>query len=209
MNVISYPLRYLSLKDEKERSLYRRNGMAVVSITLILTLPFLVPGANYFGDSGFLDRFGNVAAILSGFYVAALVGVASFTSSLGDLDKIIEVGKVSGLDASGESYFLTRRQYVCTLFGYLAFVCLSLSTISVLFVVVTQVVKGEVISAIPTDWSTSHWFSDTLLPLTRIFIIALLNMTISHMIVTTFHGLYYLIDRLYDKQAVAKPKRPE
>ncbi|MEW6090051.1 MAG: hypothetical protein AB1647_03890 [Pseudomonadota bacterium] len=208
MNVLSYPLRYLTLKDEDKHALFRRNGLAVFLVAAFLTLPFLLPGANYFGDDGFLDRFGSVAAVLTGFYVAALVGIASFPSSLGDLDDVMEVGKVFGreCDDDGNPVALTRRQYVCAMFGYLAFMCLSVSTAAVLLVVVTDVTKSSFLQALPDQWTSAAWFEKNFVWVVRAVFIGLLNLAIAHMIVTTFHGLYYLIERLYDKKPELLPK---
>ena len=76
-SVLTYPLSYLSLKDEGGNRLFRRNWLALMTVVVILSAPFILFDANYFGDKGFLDRFGSFAAVLTGFYIAALVGVAS------------------------------------------------------------------------------------------------------------------------------------
>ena len=102
MNVFAYPLRYLRLEDEQENRLFLRDKTALIGSTFILALPFILFDMNFFGDRGFLDRFGSFSAVLTGFYIAALVGIASFASSLGGLDDVIAVGKIKGPDQARE-----------------------------------------------------------------------------------------------------------
>ncbi|RWM70817.1 MAG: hypothetical protein EOR81_32295 [Mesorhizobium sp.] len=183
------------MKDESGRALFLRNGLAAILIAIILTLPFGFTDANYFGDKGFLDRFGGFSAVLTGFYIAALVGIASFAPSIGDLDEQIEVGKITRIDDDGESENLTRRQYVCSMFGYLSFVSLFISVFAIFSAIFSSF---HVIDIIFNVAGFRINFSFVIYLLAIFFI----NLIISHMVVTTCHGLYYLIDRLYAK----KPK---
>ncbi|MGV2979727.1 hypothetical protein ACERNI_05910 [Camelimonas sp. ID_303_24] len=208
-SVLTYPLGYLSLKDEGGRKLFRRNWISVLIVVAVMSAPFVLFGANYFGDKGFLDRFGSFAAVLTGFYIAALVGVASFSSSVGDLDEEIEVGKISRVtfdrdhgQASSED--LTRRQYVCSMFGYLAFVSLLLSVGAILLVV--GAASARTVIDIAASWFTGQpppWVLCSL----RIATIVAFNLMLAHLLVTTCHGLYYLIDRLYAKKPTLVSKR--
>ncbi|WP_048707403.1 hypothetical protein [Microvirga massiliensis] len=207
-SVLTYPLSYLSLKDEGGRRLFRRNSVAVLVVVAVMSAPFILFDANYFGDKGFLDRFGSFAAVLTGFYIAALVGVASFASSVGDLDGEIEVGRISRPvpnPAEGEDLeeYLTRRQYVCSMFGYLAFVSLVLSVGAIMLIVAAAPARSAV-NAI-SGWSgaqTAQGAKDVL----RAIVIVGFNLVLAHLLVTTCHGLYYLIDRLYAKKPTLLPK---
>lgn len=204
-NVLTYPLSYLSLKDEQGRKLYKRNIAALIFIVLIISAPFVLFNANYFGDKGFLDRFGSFSAVLTGFYIAALVGVASFASMVGDLDEEISVGKIIRPSTKAEpEEALTRRQYVCSMFGYLAFVSLFLSVTAILLIVaVTPVVNGLKLIDSGIDGECIKKIE----LISRAFIIVLFNVALVHMLLTTCHGLYYLIDRLYAKKAKILPKK--
>lgn len=197
MNVFSYPLRYLFLRDDKGRRLFRRDAVGTVVTALLLTVPFILTNANYFGERGFLDRFGAFCAVLTGFYIAALVGIASFTSSVGNLDDEIEVGRIV-LKGKGlqDDLYLSRRQYVCAIFGYLSFLSLLLSLLAMALIVLAQ----SLVTILPQFFESlgiAAWWASTVIPA---ILVACMGILIAQMIVTTFHGLYYLIDRLYEVQ---------
>lgn len=203
-SVLTYPLSYLSLRDEGDRRLFRRNWVTVLFIVIFMSAPFVFFNANYFSDKGFLDRIGGFAAVLTGFYIAALVGVASFASSVGDLDEEIEVGRISRPVLDQTEYadgrdFLTRRQYVCSMFGYLAFMSLVLSIGAIVLIVVAEPMHLAIGSLSRwLDAGTLSWIHRS----GRAIVIIGFNIILVHLLVTTCHGLYYLIDRLYAK----KPK---
>lgn len=198
MNILTYPLSYLRLKDESDNALYRRNLLALFVLTICVSAPFVIADANFFGDKGFLDRVGSFSAVLTGFYIAALVGIASFSTSIGDLDEEIEVGPIFRLSSDGSIESLTRRQYVCSLFGYLSFVSLAISLGSILLIVVGSA-KADFLPVLSSHpqlqlavESSSRWVRNAT--------VIGSSLVISHMFITTCHGLYYMIDRLYYKE---------
>ncbi|KQY78656.1 hypothetical protein ASD52_02075 [Ensifer sp. Root142] len=205
MNVLSYPLGYLRLTDEHGRKLFRRNALTVVLLTALISAPFIFAEANFFGDKGFLDRIGSFSAVLTGFYIAALVGVASFSSSIGDLDEVIVVGPIKRIATDGRSEDLTRRQYVCSLFGYLSFVSLIISIGSILLIVAAAA-DGKLISRV-SEIPVAGPYVVSSLEMLHAALIIVCSLIIAHLFVTTCHGLYYLIDRLYQKndQLLEKP----
>jgi hypothetical protein len=207
-SVLIYPLSYLSLKDEAGNRLFKRNWVTVLIVVIVMSAPFILFDANYFGDKGFLDRFGSFAAVLTGFYIAALVGVASFSSSVGDLDGEIEVGRISRPrtnpgEGEDPDEYLTRRQYVCSMFGYLAFVSLLLSVGAILLIVAANPSRVTIKSMF--SWFGFGSARHTQEVLGTLVILAF-NLTLAHLLVTTCHGLYYLIDRLYAKKPKILPK---
>jgi hypothetical protein len=179
----------------------------VLAIALVITTPFVYFDLNYFGERGLLDRFGGFSAVLTGFYIAALVGVASFSSSLGDLDEPIEVGTITRVDESGAPYDLTRRQYVCSMFGYLAFVSLVISMIAIVLVSVSNFAWSKAITGL-VPWQSRRAAADGI-EVGISVLMFVINMVLAHMLVTTCYGLYYLIDRLYAAKPKLLPKRPE
>lgn len=204
-SVLLFPLSYLSLRDEQGRPLFRRNWVAVLMIVVVVSAPFIMFDANYFGDKGFLDRFGSFSAVLTGFYIAALVGVASFASSLGDLDDEIEVGKIKRpMRSSDDDGYLTRRQYVCSMFGYLSFISLALSVIAILLIVAAQPAKS-VLDALTEGLLPEK--SRQLVEFVGAAVILSFNIVLAHLLVTTCYGLYYLIDRLYATKPKMLPKK--
>lgn len=204
-NIIIYPLGYLALRDERGRRLFWRNGFAAAILASVMSVPFALLDANFFGDGGFLDRFGSFTGVLTGFYIAALVGIASFASSVGDLDEVIEVGPIRRValnrqDGDPPMEDLTRRQYVCSLFGYLSFVSLGLS-VSAILLIVTATHVASAIRLIFSDL-TAHCIH----VVASWLVVGIFNLLLAHLLVTTCHGLYYLIDRLYAKRPILLPK---
>jgi hypothetical protein len=73
------------------------------------------------------------------------------------------------------------------MFGYLAFVALCLSLGAIVLVVVVDTAKPMAIS----------WMGLEAARYTGFAVLFLINIVLAHMVATTCHGLYYLIDRLY------------
>jgi hypothetical protein len=209
LNILSYPLGYLNLTDENGKRLYRRNLLSIFTITLIISLPFIITDANFFGDKGFLDRIGGFSAVLTGFYIAGLVGIASFSSAVGDLDIVIVHGAISRTTAEGETEDLTRREYVSSMFGYLSFLSLSMSIAFILLIVLADA-KAELLMFAAKVPKVEPYLSAGLIVIREVTIVAC-SLVVAHLFVTTCHGLYYMIDRLYHKEArlLPKPKTPD
>ncbi|RYG86011.1 MAG: hypothetical protein EON59_10980 [Alphaproteobacteria bacterium] len=197
MNVFTFPLRYLWLIDEGHRPLFLRNSLEGLALAVLLSVPFWFSDANYFGESGLLHRFGAFSGVLTGFYVAALVAIASFASTSATLDDPIELGPILERNAAGvEPDPLTRRQYVCAMFGYLSFISLALSLIAILAVSVSTDIAPML----------TAWLGAELIKWIGWVALFLVNVVIAHMVVTTCHGLYYLIDRMYAQKAILLDK---
>jgi hypothetical protein len=211
MKILSYPLRYLALQSDAGNRLYRRDSVFLFGMATILALPFIFFDGNFFGASGLLDRVGTFASVLTGFYIAALVGVASLSSTVGDLDDIIDVGPIFGPDVeSGQLEKLTRRQYVCSLFGYLAFVSLFISISAIFAVVCSGIITPGLITKAQASIVTWTGFSASCVATSFEFIrggiIIVYAVVISHIVATTCHGLYYYIDRIYLKRTTIGTK---
>ena len=124
-------------------------------------------------------------------------------------DKTITAGPIAlvtkGADGKALSELLTRREFVCSMFGYLAFSALILS-----------IAASVAIGLSPIDkTAAAHWsyIGTAFLPENfwyfRASVILVFCLLTSHLTVTTSLGLYYLMDRLYrrDRQITTpKPK---
>lgn len=198
-NPISFPLRYLALQDEKKGKLYRRDWARVLLGACAVSLPFWVTGANYFGSDGFIDRVSAFTGVLTGFYVAALVGIASFATTDRGMDEVIVSGAIiDPRQGQGEGEPLTRRQYVCALFGYLAFLSMIFALAAILLLSIAPF-WAQVQAFTPDQASWALW-------LIRGAVLFLINGVIAHIVITTCHGLYYLIERLYSERDKVNPK---
>lgn len=203
MNVLLSPLTYLNLKNSSGARSARRDIVACFFITILISLPFvLISGTNFFHADGFLDRIGNFLSVLTGFYVAALIGVASFRTDLTDLDKPIVTGPIYAPSAIiGEDFPLTRREYVCYMFGYLSFMSLILSLVSI--VTLSAISGREQLLFVFSFIGIKYAFI-------RSVSVILFTIPISSLCVTTIRGLYYLIERLYYQEpSIGHPARTE
>jgi hypothetical protein len=202
--VFTSPFNYMRLIDERGARLFWRDLLPVVLLALVLTAPFLFfPNVNFSRPSGFVDRMGSLASVLAGFYIAALVAVATFAASLGDIDEKITNGKIYLGSLGGDE--LSRREYVCAIFGFLSFLALFLSVVSSFAMIVAPPFKGLFahqsfqVSGIVFDLGA----------IIRGGAVFVYSVIVSAMIVTTFYGLYYLTDRIYAKKPKVLPKEKD
>ncbi|AGT09089.1 hypothetical protein [Paracoccus aminophilus] len=123
--------KYLSLEDEKERSLVARRFVASAAIGILISaLLSFCSGWNIFGGSGLVDRIGSLTANLTGFYVAALVAVTTFGQGRPEMESEMPSGKVYLLDR-GERVSINRREYVTALFGHLVILAFFVTIVSI------------------------------------------------------------------------------
>ena len=179
---IFYPIQYFRLSNADKR---RIDLVPTSLLTLLIALPFiLVAGPSFFAADGFLDKILTLTSSLTGFYVAALVAAATFLHP--DLDKPIKTGPVVLITKDADGTInrepLTRREFACLIFGYLAASTLMLS-LSIAFAV---------------GFSTYQWaFLGQWQAIGRAVAIFIFSAWISHITTVTALGLFYLMDRLH------------
>jgi hypothetical protein len=180
-----YPLRYFSLENGEKRWL---DTLVTMFLAALIAAPFvLIPGASFFHPNGFLDKLLVLTSALTGFYVAALVAAATFSHP--DLDKTIRSGPIALItkddDGNRIRELLTRREFVCIIFGHLAFATFMLSVASSFLIGLSGI-----------DYIKVFFFAKVILWV-RAFVIIGLSAAVGHVIVATALGLYYLMDRMY------------
>jgi len=203
-----YPLRYFSLVNNEKRHI---DLWPTVFLATLMAVPFIVfPETGFFHPNGFLDKLLTLTSALTGFYVAALVAAATFSHP--DLDKTITAGPIALVkkDSDGRlvTELLTRREFACTIFGYLAFATLALSLGSAFLVALSGAKIGSVAD---TKW-VGVLFSQPSLFYVRAIVLFAFCLATAHVAVVTSLGLYYLMDRLYrrDREIITpKPKLDE
>jgi len=187
-----YPLRYFWLINSEKRQL---DILPTFILAAVIAAPYvLLPDAPFFRSGGFLDKLLLLTSALTGFYVAALVAAATFAHD--HLDKVITLGAIKmhvRLDGKKTTISLTRRQFTCMLFGYLAFSALTLSIFSAIFISISGV-NHEPLESI--RW-IGFIFSPANFHIVRDIFICLFSLSVAHLAVATSLGLYYLMDRLY------------
>ncbi|WP_311270999.1 hypothetical protein [Sphingobium sp. WCS2017Hpa-17] len=199
---LAAPLRYLRLRSETGRLIWLQDIFATFVIVTIVTVPFIIVSkANFIHKDGFVDKIGSFSSVLTGFYVAGLVAVATFPRQKNGLDATINYGKIKVATKEGWEY-LTRREYICSLFGYLSTISLCITVFSIIAIIITSsmpsfsIVKFESLSyTVKIDRR-----------FIRFLIMIIVNIPICHLAVSTFRGLYYLIDRMYAQSPVIKDK---
>ncbi len=201
MIAFTSPFRYLLLRNEKGTPLVIRDSLSIIILTAFFSWPFIVfEQVNFSRPSGFVDRMGSLSSVLAGFYIAALVAIGSFSSSIGDLDNKITNGKI--LLGGSKGRVLTRREYVSAIFGFLSFMALFIAVLSSFILIISP----PLAQAFAKTKLSSRAFDVQILVWLRYTSIILYSSAVSVMIITTFYGLYYLTDRIYAKSAVILPK---
>lgn len=205
--ILFTPLRYIRLRNARGGLLLKRNLLVTFSLAACLSLPFLaLSTSNYFHKDGFIDKLGSFSSVLTGFYVAGLLAVATFSAKLGDLDTPMDVGPaiLPALEPDEEDVKLTRREYVCTIFGYLAFLSLFTTLLSITIVILTSGMPPITGLDLTVGKGTIHVDREIF----RAIPILLFGLLAAHLAVVTCHALYYLMDRLYARKPELLPERP-
>lgn len=179
---VLYPIQYFRLSNADKR---RIDLIPTVVLAAVIAAPFIfLSGVSFFHANGFLDKILTLTAALTGFYVAALVAAATFFNP--DMDKPIRSGPVELItkdaDGSINREALTRREFACMIFGYLAASTLMLS----------------IAIAFALGCSTFNW--ETLgrgYLAARTAAIIAFSIWIAHITTVTALGLFYLMDRLH------------
>lgn len=200
------PLNYLRLVDERGRRICFEDLLSTMGLTIVIAAPFLIfDDTNYFHKDGFLDKVGTFASVLTGFYVAGLLAVATFAATLGSLDNQIDVGSIilPASKADDVDLRLTRREYVCYIFGYLAFSSLAMTIAIITVVAVVTSLAPPAEHVFNVGRVTVHIAKKA----PRCIGVIAWSFLLAHIGAVTCHGLYYLIERLYAKEPTTLPER--
>lgn len=169
------PVRYLAIKhDIKPRFDW---GWPVLLTAVTMLVFWLLPKKpELLGEAGILKGVRDLIGLFAAFFVAALAAVATFGRP--SLDDPME-GTTPTLDGRD----LSRRQFVCYLFGYLAILAFALF----LSIVFAQIIAPSLRTLLSSD---VMWWLKAITG--TIFVFAFWNM-----IVTTLLGIYFLVERVH------------
>ncbi|TDX18502.1 hypothetical protein EDF88_0988 [Buttiauxella sp. BIGb0552] len=181
------PLSYLRIEHEEKR--WYDYKIPVIGALIVMLIYYFCPNQiPLVGSSGLLVQVNGLLQVLIGFYIAALAAVSTFTNSTidevmaGDPPTLVEEYRGTKLRVE-----LTRRRFVCYLFGYLAlasFVLFCLGLVSILI--------GKTVSI----WLAGSTSVESLLVLKTVFI-GLYSVILINIITTTLLGLYFLSVRFH------------
>lgn len=177
------PLDYLRIRIvEKKHYDYTYPILFGTSVTGLLC--FGPADIKVFGDKGLIDLIIGILQILTGFYIASLAAVATF-------NKIDMDNRMAGAPAKlsvlmrGEEIIetLTRRRFLCLMFGYLAFVSMFLYFLGGL---------ANLFSP-----HAAELISSSVQPYMKWIFIWFYMVVSCNLIVTTLLGLFYMCDRIH------------
>lgn len=161
--------------------------LSLVGTALLYFLPKPVP---IFSERGYTSIISQLLQILTGFYIASLAAIATFEKK--DMDAVMpgEPVTLKIEDRAGHIKIttLTRRKFLCLMFGYLSFLSIFvyfLGTFSNLLAINAK----EIFSPkwhVPLKWSFVWLYS---------FLVA-------NLMTTTLLGLYYMTDRIHRTDVV-------
>lgn len=149
-------------------------------------------GPALLGDQGLITGVNDLLQVLIGFYIAALAAIATFhkpgmdEQMAGDPVTLEEEFRGDVLDVS-----LTRRRFLCYLFGYLAWIGLLVYAGGVAIGASHEDVK----SLIPDEW----------LQVARNAGLFAYLFLLSNLGVTTMLGLYYMTHRIHLQEPKETP----
>lgn len=150
---------------------------------LFLVFYYLNPNINIFDNGGLVQSIGGFLERLTGFYIASLAAIATFNSPY--LDKGFR-GKPAYLEhydkGEVQKESLTRRRFLCFLFGYCSF--------SSIIIFLTGMF------AVLSESSVKMAISADLHQLAVASFITIYMFFFFNLIVTTLLGLAYLTDRI-------------
>lgn len=144
------------------------------------------------GDNSLLSGLLNFLNLLPGFYITALAAVATFNRKT--MDEELDGSKAT-LYAQENGQIkernLTRRRFLCYLFGYLSFISLFL------FIVGIVIKIAPPTEFIPLKYYNYKKYFECILAFLYMF-------TFYQMITVTLVGLFYLSDRMHWKRQETK-----
>lgn len=177
------PLDYLRIRHDA-KPLFDWWIPAGTSIALTLFVCILPQRVPLLGEGGLVAGFNSLLQVLTGFYIAALAALATFNKAgmdelmAGDPPRLLTT--VRGQDAEIR---LTRRRFLCLMFGYLALSSMFLY----LGGVAANLLRHNLVVVIPAA-ARDVVYS---LALGGYLFLA------CNLVVTTMVGLYYMSDRIH------------
>lgn len=158
---------------------------SVLTTLMLLILPFDI---DYFGSDGLVTRFLDLLQLMSAFFIAALAAVATFERKGLDDKMKGEPATIMRYRKSSQSFvehILSRREFICYLFGYLSFVSISL------FIFLNF---GRVI--IPNLYPLVNTAFPIIIQICEVSALLLFFLILWQLIFAMFMGIYFLSDRL-------------
>jgi len=190
------PLNYLKI-IHPQKSYYDYYIPAIIAIMATGLIYILPVPVRFFGDSGIVAAITGILQILTGFYIASLAAVATFKKEGMDQPLAgtpVEINIIVRGKKKREN--LTRRRFLCLLFGYLALLSIFLYFLGV----GSNLLVNNAKHLVPSSYH----------PIVRSGFVYFYLFLSANLITTTLHGLYYMVDRIHrsDPELVPDKERP-
>ncbi len=181
------PLNYLKIRHEEKKwyDLYLPLSGAVF-ITIVYC--YLPNQFKLIGNNGLISQVNGLLQVLIGFYIAALAAVSTFgNATIDDVMAGTPPTLKESFRGKMSSVKLTRRRFICYLFGYLALVSFALFSLGLITSLIGQNLAVWV-AGISSLWSL------TVLKVVFVFVYFFVLLNI---VTTTLLGLYFLAVRIH------------
>ncbi|MDD5759351.1 MAG: hypothetical protein PHI06_09730 [Desulfobulbaceae bacterium] len=186
------PLDYVRIKHP-HKVYYDLYFPLILASFFTLLFAYLPVQTQIIGKDGLVRIITDILQILSGFYIASLAAIATFNKA--GMDDLME-GEPPTLEVlyHGKTMTdkLTRRRFLCLLFGYLSLLSLFLYFL------------GAVSALLSANFK--YLFGHQLWWLAKAkwtFVWMYLFLT-SNLIITTLLGLFYMVDRIHRRNIIAR-----
>lgn len=177
------PLDYLRIRHDA-KPLFDWWIPVVIALLLTIGIVLLPVRVVLLGEAGLIAGFNSLLQVLTGFYIAALAALATFNKAgmdelmAGDPPRLLT--SVRGHDTEIR---LTRRRFLCLMFGYLALA----SMLLYLGGLAANLLRDNLAILMPVE-------TNGIVYLVSVFLYLFLS---SNLVVTTLLGLYYMSDRIH------------
>ncbi|EKS4709585.1 hypothetical protein U3Y24_001177 [Salmonella enterica] len=171
------PVDYVRIKHPEKRFFdWVLPVLTAAIITIVISI--LPKSVSIIGKDSLVSLVNGILQILSGFYIASMAAVATFSKE--GMDDVMQ-----GEPPTLKQHKLTRRKFLTYLFGYLAFMSIALYFIGGALQLTSSSIKELHLSSIPMLKAT----------LLFVYLTAVCNI-----IYTTALGMFFMIDKMHDEK---------
>lgn len=171
------PVDYVRIKHPEKRFFdWVLPVLTAAVITVIISI--LPKSVSIIGKDSLVSLVNGILQILSGFYIASMAAVATFSKE--GMDDVMQ-----GEPPTLKKQKLTRRKFLTYLFGYLAFMSIALYFI------------GGALQLTSTSIKELHLAS---IPLLKAVLLFFYLTAVCNIIYTTALGMFFMIDKMHDEK---------
>ncbi|QLO96966.1 hypothetical protein EKS35_04200 [Enterobacter hormaechei subsp. steigerwaltii] len=171
------PIAYLRIKHPEKRFFDWFLPLLTAAI-ITFAIAYLPKSVSIIGKDSLVSLVNGILQILSGFYIASMAAVATFSKE--GMDDVMD-----GDPPTLKGVKLTRRKFLTYLFGYLAFMSIALYFVGGALQLTNSSIKEMDLAAIP---------------FLKSFMLFIYLSIVCNIIYTTALGMFFMIDRMHDEK---------